>query len=183
MDTSLCPVWQQECSVWQNLRYFLLFKVSMTRQVGMAEFGFTWNLLEFWWYNAIFSWILFCAIISANTFLLCKPFLPNRYAIFDSLQWRADTDWEQMNFALGCHAKFTHTFLLAMVIFLDIKLFILYFFWIFAPKFAFKSMSKKCNHFDLQSLKINPKTLFRQNIKLTPQKAYKSPFKCFQPAF
>ena len=118
----------------------------------------------------------FCFALSylLTHFYYAKPFLPNRYAIFNDLQWRADTDWEQMNFALDCHAKFTHTFLLAMVIcliFWDIKLFILYFFWIFAPKFTFKSMSKNCNHFDLQNLQINPKKFLSPKYKLNASKS------------
>ena len=134
------------------------------------------------WYDWIWFWLkieiclnfgvimpFFRGFCFAPSYLLAhfyyaKPFLPNRYAIFDSLQWRADKDWKQINFALVCHAKFTHTFLLAMVIFWDIKLFILCFFWIFiAPKFAFKSMSKKMQSLWFTKLKINPKISFAKN--------------------
>ena len=35
-------LWILRCAQYdKNLRYFLLFKVSMIRQVGMAEFSFT----------------------------------------------------------------------------------------------------------------------------------------------
>ena len=79
------------------------------------------------WYGRIWFWLKieiclnfgdimpffrgFCFVPSylLTHFYYAKPFLPNRYAIFNDLQKRADTDWEQMNFALGCRAKFTHT--------------------------------------------------------------------------
>ena len=105
MDTSLRSVWQKfkifsfiqsqyDKTIWYDWIWFWL-KIEICLNFG--------DIMPF------FRGFCFAPSYLLTHFTMQNLFLPNRYAIFDSLQWRADTDWEQMNFALGCHAKFTHT--------------------------------------------------------------------------